>query len=196
MTVIKRRSNGTIEVIEDAFIEVSEGDSVFSEATQAAAVDVIPAWQASASYSVDDVVSYDGKLWRVLQAHTSQLDWLPGVAFSLFTETWASGVIPNWKQPLGAHDAYPIGFEVWHDERIWVSNIPANVWQPNSVANTWTLRDDQEPIVPETDEWQAGVAYSINDIATYGGTEYICIQAHTAQVGWQPPNVPALWGVV
>lgn len=193
MTVIKRKLNGTIEILEDAFVTVEVGDSVFSEATQAAAVDVIPAWSQGNVYSADDVVSYDGKLWRVLQAHTSQADWLPTVAVSLFTETWASGVITDWTQPLGAHDAYPQGFEVWHDDRIWVSNINANVWEPNTAANTWTLRADQEPIVPETDEWAVGVAYAVNDEVTYQGVTYKCRQAHISQVGWHPPVVPALW---
>jgi len=27
----------------------------------------------------------------------------------------------------------------------------------------------------------------------FNGVEYKCIQAHTSQVGWEPPNVPALW---
>jgi len=43
------------------------------------------------------------------------------------------------------------------------------------------------------DEWQAGVSYSIDDIVTYNEIEYICIQAHTSQEGWEPPNTPSLW---
>src|SRR5260370_26196743 len=27
----------------------------------------------------------------------------------------------------------------------------------------------------------------------FNGVEYKCIQAHTSLVGWEPPNVPALW---
>ena len=46
------------------------------------------------------------------------------------------------------------------------------------------------------EEWQSGVAYSIDDEVTYLGILYICIQAHTSQPGWEPPNVPALWAVV
>jgi len=43
--------------------------------------------------------------------------------------------------------------------------------------------------------WAAGVYYSVNSRSSYGGFGYICIQAHTSQVGWEPPNVPALWGL-
>jgi chitodextrinase len=41
--------------------------------------------------------------------------------------------------------------------------------------------------------WQAGHAYAAGDLVSYNGRNYRCIQAHTSQVGWEPPNVPALW---
>ena len=41
--------------------------------------------------------------------------------------------------------------------------------------------------------WAANVAYAAGARVTYGGHTYQCIQAHTSQVGWEPPNVPALW---
>ena len=37
---------------------------------------------------------------------------------------------PPWKQPLGAHDAYPKGFRVVHNGQEWESDIPDNVWEP------------------------------------------------------------------
>ncbi|MEX0173510.1 carbohydrate-binding protein [Streptomyces sp. LMG1-1-1.1] len=43
--------------------------------------------------------------------------------------------------------------------------------------------------------WAAGTAYRAGDAVTYGGPGYVCLQAHTAQAGWEPPNVPALWRV-
>lgn len=51
---------------------------------------------------------------------------------------------------------------------------------------------DAEDVV---DEWQAGAAYYIGDVYAYAGVEYECIQSHTSQVGWEPPNAPALWKV-
>lgn len=44
--------------------------------------------------------------------------------------------------------------------------------------------------------WQAGTTYSAGDQVTYGGSTYQCLQAHTAYVGWEPPNVPALWQLI
>lgn len=41
--------------------------------------------------------------------------------------------------------------------------------------------------------WAPNVAYTVGDLVTYDGVEYSCRQAHTSEVGWEPPNVPALW---
>ena len=45
-----------------------------------------PKWVIGAAYSVGHKVSYDGKLWRVLQAHTSQVGWEPESAASLWEQ--------------------------------------------------------------------------------------------------------------
>ncbi len=44
--------------------------------------------------------------------------------------------------------------------------------------------------------WAPYVAYSVGDTVTYNGAAYRCIQAHTSLPGWEPPIVPALWGLI
>ncbi|MEU3078047.1 carbohydrate-binding protein [Streptomyces laurentii] len=44
--------------------------------------------------------------------------------------------------------------------------------------------------------WAVGTAYRAGDAVTYAGRGYVCLQAHTAQPGWEPPSVPALWRAV
>ncbi|MER7210377.1 carbohydrate-binding protein [Streptosporangium sp. NPDC000239] len=41
--------------------------------------------------------------------------------------------------------------------------------------------------------WAAGTSYAAGDVVSYGGSNYRCLQGHTAYPGWEPPNVPALW---
>ena len=36
-------------------------------------------------------------------------------------------------------------------------------------------------------------AHITGDLRTYEGTTYSCVLAHTTQLGWEPPVVPALW---
>ena len=42
-------------------------------------------------------------------------------------------------------------------------------------------------------QWVAGKAYSIGDLAAYGGITYKNIQAHRSIETWTPPETPALW---
>jgi hypothetical protein len=42
----------------------------------------------------------------------------------------------------------------------------------------------------------AGETVAIGDQRVFEGVTYEVIQAHTTQVGWEPPNVPALWSAV
>ncbi|PUA35450.1 chitinase [Paenibacillus elgii] len=41
--------------------------------------------------------------------------------------------------------------------------------------------------------WAPNTSYKAGDIVSYGGSDYQCLQPHTSLVGWEPPNVPALW---
>ena len=44
--------------------------------------------------------------------------------------------------------------------------------------------------------WEADTKYSAGDRRRHDGKVYKCLQAHTSQVGWEPPSVPALWVVI
>ncbi|NUR84848.1 MAG: chitinase [Nonomuraea sp.] len=43
--------------------------------------------------------------------------------------------------------------------------------------------------------WAPWTAYTAGTTVTYNGVDYVCLQAHTSQPGWEPPNVAALWKV-
>lgn len=42
-------------------------------------------------------------------------------------------------------------------------------------------------------EWEPGKAYTVGNKINRNGKLYKVIQAHTAQVGWEPENVPAMF---
>ena len=41
--------------------------------------------------------------------------------------------------------------------------------------------------------WEAGIAYTAGYKVQRSGKLWRCLQAHTAQAGWEPENAPALW---
>ncbi|MET7394591.1 carbohydrate-binding protein [Dactylosporangium sp. NPDC005572] len=49
---------------------------------------------------------------------------------------------------------------------------------------------------PQGGTWAPYTSYATGATVTYGGITYRCLQGHTSQVGWEPPNVPALWSAV
>jgi hypothetical protein len=48
----------------------------------------------------------------------------------------------------------------------------------------------------EVPQWQAGIQVQVDEHYMYDGVEYIVIQPHTTQTGWEPPKVPALFEAV
>ena len=97
-----------------------------------------PAWSGNGvSYSIGDRVRYGDKLYKCIQAHTSQADWQPTDAVSLFVEVSPEGTIPDWKQPTGAADAYQTGDKVRYNGKIYESIIDNNVWSPADYPQGW-----------------------------------------------------------
>lgn len=95
-----------------------------------------PEWKPDMTLAAGDTVMYDGSMFVVVQAHTSQAGWEPGTATqALFRRV----------QPAGCT------------------------------------------------EWQPDTDYATGAESTYDDNTYICLQAHTSQVGWEPPNAPSLW---
>ena len=45
-------------------------------------------------------------------------------------------------------------------------------------------------------EWIANESVMVGDVRLHNGDPYSCIQAHTTQVDWAPPNVPTLWNLI
>lgn len=110
---------------------------------QAIAAPVLfPVWQADVAYKAGDRVRYEGKLYKVLQDHNSQLDWEPISAPSLFAslltdEEDPENILP-WTQP-DSTNAYSIGDKVIFEEEIYESLIDNNVWSPADYPAGWNL---------------------------------------------------------
>lgn len=102
-------------------------------------IELYPKWEVGRSYLIDDLVAYNNALYQCVQAHTSQADWTPDIVPALFTRKTPAGVIPDWVQPTGAHDAYNIGDQVLFNGLVYESIIDANVWSPTDYPQGWQL---------------------------------------------------------
>ena len=100
-----------------------------------------PEWAADTDYTAGYKVQHGGKLWRCLQAHTSQDGWEPDSAPSLWAKVLIPDetVVPEWEQP-DSTNPYSAGDKVNHNGKTWVSDINNNVWEPGVYG--WTEQSD------------------------------------------------------
>jgi len=91
---------------------------------------LFPQWGLK-PYTTGDRVQYQERLYKCIQSHTAQQDWTPDVAVSLWVEVSDPAIeFPEWKQPVGATDAYSKGDRVSHNSKHWISDVDGNVWEP------------------------------------------------------------------
>jgi chitinase len=130
-----------------------------------------PAWSATAVYTGGQKSSEGG--------HQYTAKW------------WTQG-----EDPATHHGAY----DVWTDNGTCTggtATTPPTTAPPTTAPPTTAPPTNPPPTQPPgTSPWVAGHAYSVGTLVTYGGHTYKCLQSHTSQVGWEPPNVPALWQLV
>lgn len=65
---------------------IEQGAQSFDDKTALELIGLFPEWAAGMEYHELHKVRKDGKLWRVIQAHTSQTGWEPENAASLFEQ--------------------------------------------------------------------------------------------------------------
>ena len=99
-------------------------------------------YQVGIYYQIGDIFTYgnNNACYKVLQSHKSQADWQPDKTPALYKLIGSNddGYL-EWKQPLGAHDAYGIGDIVEYNGKLYKSLINGNVWSPDAYADGWEI---------------------------------------------------------
>ena len=132
---------GSIQAASEiAFVLMAEAGTV-DDVTATEHMEAFAPWQPDIAYAAGQLRTYgegdNMKLYRCAQAHTSQADWTPDTAASLWSvvgdpaEEW-----PAWSRPIGAHDAYDSGAKASHNGLHWVSDVDGNDWEPGVCG--WT----------------------------------------------------------
>lgn len=97
-----------------------------------------PDWEPDEDYEADEVISWEGVLYRLVSDYTSVKQYTPDMDPTHYTPI---NVDPEtgydvWQQPTGAHDAYSFGDKVLYpdaDGEVWVSTVEGehtNTWEP------------------------------------------------------------------
>lgn len=107
---------------------------------------VFPKYEIGRAYAVDEMFTYgtnevgDPQLYRVVQAHTSAVEWTPDATPALYTPIGLSDSgYPVWSKPTGAHDAYNTGDIVDYNGTLYKSLIDGNVYSPDEYPAGWEV---------------------------------------------------------
>lgn len=96
-------------------------------------------WEVGVKYEVGTYIRYEGVLYKVITAHTSQSDWAPTSASSLFAKVLTDPTgetINEWVQP-DSTNAYMTGDKVIFEGKTYESIIDNNVWSPSAYPAGW-----------------------------------------------------------
>ena len=91
------------------------------------------------AYEVGKRIMYNGVLYKVIQAHTSQAEWTPTAAPSLFAKVineTIDGSIPEFEQP-DSTNPYMKGDRVIFNGKVYESLIDNNVYSPSDYPTGW-----------------------------------------------------------
>ena len=134
----------------------------------AAVGQAIPTWAPNTPFATGALVLFNNAEFRCIQAHTSQVGWEPPNVPALWQ--LVSGTPSPTPTPPPSPTPTP---------KPSPTPTPSPSPTPSGVAN-----------------WAPGVSFSAGALVLFNGAEFKCIQAHTSQIGWEPPNTPALWQLV
>lgn len=125
-----------------SFVALAESGQIDAE-TASAHTDLFDEWQTGTAYKVGQIRKYNDVLYKVVQDHTSQADWLPSATPTLYEPIILTDKgYPKWQQPSGAHDAYNAGDIVDYNDTLYESLIDGNVHSPEAYPDGWKVYEE------------------------------------------------------
>ena len=118
-----------------------------SEEEMSELIDLYDEWKIGESLAVGDIRQHNGKLFKVIQAHTTQSEWepqnVPGLFNTIIPSQTEGGdqIIPDFVQPTGGHDSYKKGDKVVFEGKVYESLIDNNAYSPTAYPAGWKKLD-------------------------------------------------------
>lgn len=119
--------------IMDLFIRQNIDSLVVDDTTAVRMKEKYSEWENGVSYTTNTRRMYKGNFYKCITSHTSQADWTPDTAVSLWVRIDDPSIeYPEWRQPTGAHDAYAIGTKVTYNNKKWINTYESNIYPPDT----------------------------------------------------------------
>lgn len=136
---------------------------------------------------LDEVLNAARVEWQRRRDLTNALDTTPGLIEAYLDSTGReSGT--EWVRPTGYHDAYPEGWEVTKDGKLWVSLVSGNVWEPG--VSGWRLAVTEGEVPAWQQPTGAHDSYNLGDITAHA--DHVWQSTADGNV-WEPGSTGAPW---
>ena len=100
-------------------------------------IDLYPKWEAGIAVTAGERYRFNGKLYRVVQSHTTQADWTPDVVPALFTvvslEEW-----PEIPEVITAESPWMKGDKGTWKGKHYICQMDNCVWNPDTYPAAWS----------------------------------------------------------
>lgn len=139
---------------------------------------ILPDWDASKTYSEDDVVRYQQSLYQAIGEVPA--DTVPNTS----TDKWKDLTKPvdgvaRWVQPNSVENAYDAEAVVMHDDQQWTSNDDYNMHEPG--VDGWTSKG--EVVTEWAQPTDANDAYAEGAVVRHNGKRWVSTVSGNV---WEP----------
>lgn len=139
---------------------------------------ILPNWDASKTYSENDVVRYQQSLYQAISEVPANT--IPNAATNKWKDlTKPVDGVARWVQPNSAENAYDSAAVVMHDDRQWASNEDYNMHEPG--VDGWTLKG--EAVAEWAQPTDANNAYAEGAVVRHNGKRFVSKVAGNV---WEP----------
>lgn len=139
---------------------------------------ILPNWDASKTYTEDDIVRYQQSLYQAIDEVPANT--VPNTS----TDKWKNLTKPvdgvaRWIQPNSAENAYDSAAVVMHDDQQWSSDDDYNMREPG--VEGWTLKSDA--VAEWTQPTDANNAYAEGAAVRHNGKRWVSTVSGNV---WEP----------
>ena len=103
-------------------------------------IELFPKWEAGLSVAVGERYQHLGKLYRVVQAHTTQADWTPDITPALYVEVsvveW-----PEIPENIPSTAPWMSGDKGTWKEHHYICQLDNCTWNPDQYPAAWKDAD-------------------------------------------------------
>ena len=139
------------------------------------------AWSAGTEYLKDDVIRHGGKTYICVIGHTADSNFYTDLD-NVPTRWNQVSDGTEWKGDWSTSTDYKLNDLVKYGGRVYVCLTPHT--SAGTEADGLELDQAKWDIFAENfdwkGDWSTSTRYKINDIVTYGGVSYLCIEEHTS----------------